>query len=132
MEHVNPSTLASTLEYGYSQAVTSRGGKIVHVAGQVAWDHDHNLVGKGDLAAQLKQAMENVGRALEAAGATFDDVVRVRLYVVDYKPSDIGAIADATTAVFSAETPPASLLIGVQSLYAEDYLVEIEVTAVVE
>ena len=64
--------------------------------------------------------------------AAFDDVVRIRFFVVDYKPSDIGAIGDATAAVFSAEKPPASLLIGVQSLYAEDYLVEIEVTAVVE
>ena len=68
----------------------------------------------------------------KAAGAAFDDVVRIRFFVVDYKPSDIGAIGDATAAVFSAEKPPASLLIGVQSLYAEDYLVEIEVTAVVE
>ena len=132
MEHLNPNTQASTLEYGYTQVVTSRGGTHVHVSGQVAWDLDHNLVGKGDLAAQVRQAMANVGRALEAAGAAFDDVVRIRFFVVDYKPSDIGAIGDATAAVFSAEKPPASLLIGVQSLYAEDYLVEIEVTAVVE
>lgn len=131
MEHVNPSTIASTLEYGYSQAVTSRGGRLVHVSGQVAWDLDHNLIGKGDLAAQARQAFANVGRALEAAGATFRDVVRIRIYVVDYKPSDIGAIGEATAAVFSADAPPASTLIGVQSLYADDYLIEIEVTAVV-
>ena len=57
------------------------------LAGQVAQDGDGQLVGPGDLAAQVEQAMLNVAAGLEAAGATFDDVAKTTLYVVDWDQS---------------------------------------------
>ena len=57
----------------------------MHVAGQVAYDAQGQLVCLGDLAGQVAQAYRNVGVALAAAGATFEDVVRLTVFAVDWK-----------------------------------------------
>jgi enamine deaminase RidA (YjgF/YER057c/UK114 family) len=132
MEHLNPATLFASLDYGFSQAVTTRGGKIVHASGQVAWDARKRIVGKGDLAIRLDQALKNVREALLSAGATPGDVVRMRIYVVGLKPGDVERVGLATRSFFPRDTPPASTLVGVQALSQEDFLVEIEVTAVTD
>jgi enamine deaminase RidA (YjgF/YER057c/UK114 family) len=131
-EHLNPETLFASLDYGFSQAVTTRGGQVVHASGQVAWDTQKRIVGKGDLATQLDQTLKNVREALLSAGATPGDVVRMRIYVVGLKPGDVEKIGLATRSFFPRDTPPASTLVGVQALSQEDFLVEIEVTAVTD
>ena len=73
-EFLNPPTMFAA--GGYSNAVTVSGGKMVFVAGQVAFDAKGNIVGRGDLRAQFRQTYENVRAALAAAGATPDDVVK--------------------------------------------------------
>jgi enamine deaminase RidA (YjgF/YER057c/UK114 family) len=130
-EHINPKSLFASLPFGFSQVVTSRGGTLVHVSGQTAWDTQRNIVGPGDLAAQTRKALENVRLALKAAGATTADVVRMRIYVVNYKREDVGVITGLLKEFFPAEKPPASTLLGVQSLAVPEFLIEIEVTAVV-
>jgi enamine deaminase RidA (YjgF/YER057c/UK114 family) len=129
-EYLNPDTLFPSRQFGFSQAVTTQGGKLVHCAGQTAWDKDMNLVGEGDLPKQLQQALENVRLALEAAGAKPEDVVRIKTYVADYKAEYIEPISKAM-ADFFKESAPASTLIGVQSLAIPGFMVEIEVTALV-
>jgi len=129
---LTPDTLFSSTEFGFAQVVTSRQGKFVHCAGQTAWDKNMQIVGAGDLARQLEQAFENVRLALEAGGANLDDVVRIRIYVVDYKPEQIEIIGQAMNSFFDKDNQPASTLLGVQSLALPEFLVEIEVTAVIE
>ena len=89
------------------------------------------VVGKGDLKAQLNQAWENVRLALAGSGATFQDVVKVTTYVVNYKPSMRDDLRAARLKFMADAKPPAATLVGVQSLASEDWLVEIEVTAVI-
>jgi enamine deaminase RidA (YjgF/YER057c/UK114 family) len=115
----------------YSQVVKATGSTTVYVAGQVALDAQGNLIGDGDLAAQTTQVMRNVGAALESAGATFADVVKITTYVVGYEPAHRAVIAAARRPFLPADTPPASTLVGVSALADPGWLVEIEAVAVI-
>jgi enamine deaminase RidA (YjgF/YER057c/UK114 family) len=116
---------------GYTHAVSVSGGRLIVIAGQVAFDHEGNLVGKGDLRAQAEKALDNLVKALAAAGASPADVVKVNTYVVNYKPSDYPIVREARARIFGGETPPASTLVGVQALAVEGLLIEIEAIAAV-
>ncbi|HJU11340.1 MAG TPA: RidA family protein [Candidatus Binataceae bacterium] len=117
---------------GYTHAVAVDGGRSIFIAGQVAFDLEGKLVGKGDLRVQSEKALENLVAALTAAGATPADVVKVNTYVVNYKSADYPIIREARARVFDGRNPPASTLIGVQALALEDLLIEIEAIAVVK
>jgi enamine deaminase RidA (YjgF/YER057c/UK114 family) len=117
---------------GYTHAVSVDAGRLIFVAGQVAFDKDGNLVGKGDLRAQLHQALDNLVAALAAAGASPADVVKVNTYVVNYKPADYPIIREARARIFQGPNPPASTLVGVQALALEDLLIEVEAIAAVK
>jgi enamine deaminase RidA (YjgF/YER057c/UK114 family) len=80
IERINPPKLMEPR--GYCHAVAARGARTLYLAGQGAYDREGKLVGKGDLRAQTEQAMSNLLVALEAAGATPDDVVKMNIYVV--------------------------------------------------
>ncbi len=116
---------------GYTHAVAVDGGRMVFVAGQVAFDQDGNLVGPGDLRAQADKALDNLVAALAAAGATAADVVKINTYVVSYKPADLAIVREARARFFGDQNPPASTLIGVQALAVEGLLIEIEAVAAV-
>ncbi len=127
---INPEALAAPR--GYTHVVTAQGGKMVFVSGQVAFDVKGEIVGKGDLGAQAKQAYENLKAALAAAGATPADVVKMNTYIVNYKPENLPVIREARSQAFSQENPPASTLVGVQALALEGLLIEVEAIAMVE
>lgn len=116
----------------YSHVAVASGTRTVYIAGQVANDETGATVGVGDLAAQTEQVLRNLGRALEAAGASFADVVKITTYVVDYKPEQRAIISKARTPFFAGRTPPASTLVGVQALAAPEWLIEIEAIAVID
>jgi len=116
----------------YSHTVVARGGRTVYIAGQVPMDADGKLVGGSDLGAQTAQAMKNVGIALAAAGAGFEDIVKLTTYVVNYKPEHRAIIGKVRSASFAKGPPPASTLVGVSALAMPEWLVEIEAIAVVE
>jgi enamine deaminase RidA (YjgF/YER057c/UK114 family) len=117
----------------YHHVAVATGSKQIHLAGQVAWDADGNLVAPGDLAGQIAQVYRNVAKSLAAAGATFNDVVRFTWYVADWEKSKIDAFVagvDQAAREFELSTPPATL-IGVSTLYEPGILIEAEVTAVI-
>ncbi|MFI5542355.1 RidA family protein [Streptomyces sp. NPDC051815] len=117
----------------YRQVAIATGSRLVFVAGQVAWDADGVTVGAGDLAAQVERCYLNVATALAAAGATFADVAKLTVYVVDWTPDMMPllqeGIARAAAKLGVTPVPPASLL-GVAALDVPEHLVEIEATAV--
>jgi enamine deaminase RidA (YjgF/YER057c/UK114 family) len=116
---------------GYSHAAMIEGGRTVFVSGQVALDADGKLVGKGDLRAQMEQALKNLVAVLRSAGASPADIVKLNTYVVNYSADDLPAIREVRAKFFGAGEPPASTLIGVQALAFEGLLVEIEAVATV-
>ncbi len=127
---VNPKALFNSLQYGFSQAVVTRGGRMVHVAGQTAWDAKRRIVGRGNLRAQVRKSLQNLAVALDAAGAALENVARLRIYVVKMKQNDVLIVGQEIRRFFPARTPPACTLLGVQALASSDFLVEIEATAV--
>ena len=128
-QFLNPPSLCKT--YGWTHVVASTGGKTIHISGQTAFDASGQVVGKGDLKRQTEQTFENLRLALAAAGATWNDVVVTRLYVVNFKPELLPIIREVRSRFVSPEHPPASTLVGVTALTHPDWLIEIEATAVV-
>ncbi|QEU97142.1 RidA family protein [Streptomyces kanamyceticus] len=104
-------------------------GRFVAISGQLALDEDGKLVGEGDAAAQAHQVFENLRRCLTAAGATFDDVVKLTYFVTDM--AHMRAIRGARDAFLDPERLPASSAVQVGALVAPEYLMEIEAFAVV-
>lgn len=131
-KHINPRNLFPSVQHGFSQIVTSQGGKTVYISGQTAWDAEKRIVGGMNLGEQTRQALRNIRTAVEAAGAALADVAAVRIYVVNYKPADAGSVGEAFREFFPGEGPPASTLIGVSALAVEDFMIEIEAIAVIE
>jgi reactive intermediate/imine deaminase len=106
-----------------------RSGRMVFVAGQVAVDEHGQTVGVGDLGAQTRQVLTNIGKVLRAGGATFDDVVKVTVFVTDL--DNLSALQVVRPEFFKAPYP-ASTLVKVAQLIRPEWLVEIEAIAVVE
>lgn len=116
---------------GYTHVVVAKPGKLVFIAGQVANDKQGKLVGKDDLKVQATQVFENLKSALAASGATFNDVVKINWYIKSYKPELLPILRDVRNMYINKSAPPASTLVGVASLFQEDYLLEVEAVAVI-
>ena len=127
-QFLNPPGLAPT--NGWTQVVTSTAGKTIYVSGQVSVDERGQLVGKGDLEAQTEQTFANLVVALRAVGASFRDVVKMNLYVVGLKPELVPLLRAVRARYVNREHPPASTLVGVSALVGPDWLIEIDVVAV--
>jgi enamine deaminase RidA (YjgF/YER057c/UK114 family) len=110
---------------GYSRAV--RVGAIVEVAGTTAVDDDGAVVGVGDPYTQAQYALAKIERALAAAGARMEDVVRTRMYVTDISRWE--EVGRAHSERFG-DIRPAATMVEVKALIRPDLLVEIEVTAI--
>lgn len=105
---------------------------MVFISGQTAWDAQKNIVGGDSLLEQARQALCNVQMAVQAAGGTLKDIVALRIYIVNYQPDSATAIGSALREFFSPENSPASTWIGVSALAVPEFLIEIEVTAVLD
>jgi enamine deaminase RidA (YjgF/YER057c/UK114 family) len=119
----------------YAQLSIASGSRLVHLSGQVARDADGEPVGQDDLAAQTAQAFRNVGAALHAAGATFDDVAKLTVYVVDWRPEKMAQLGEGLQQVsgeLRGDPRRPITLIGVSALGEPDLLIEIEAVAVLE
>jgi enamine deaminase RidA (YjgF/YER057c/UK114 family) len=114
---------------GFSMGVVQRQGHVIHFTGQVAWDEEENLIGKGDIRLQTRQCFRNVKAVLEAVGGNFDDLVSITTYFTSR--DQLPVIQQVRGEFLSADNPPASTSVMVAGLGHEDFLVELTPVAVI-
>lgn len=102
-------------------------GRLVFVSGMTARNRDGAVTGVGDVSAQTHQVCRNLRAAMEAAGGSLDDIVRVDVYVRNME--DFEAIHAVRRQYFTGE-PPSSTLVEVSKFVNKDYLIEINAIAV--
>jgi len=112
----------------YSHVVTVTGGTHVFIAGQLARDGDGNLVGRGDMRAQIEQVGKNLQQCLAAAGAKLDDLVKTTTYVTDIE--EFFKHAEIRMRYFGPALPT-STTVEVRRLSHPDFMVEVEAMAVI-
>jgi enamine deaminase RidA (YjgF/YER057c/UK114 family) len=127
IRRVNPGAVHKPIGYSHLTEVT--GGRLVFTSGQVAVDPAGNIVGEGDISAQVTRVFENLKSALTAVGADFTHVVKFTYFITD--PSQIGAVREIRNRYIDTESPPASTLVVVAALARPAWLIEIEAVAAV-
>src|SRR5262249_12829892 len=130
-QNIQPQALAPRVVGGHvlsSHVVVVEGKKTVYGPGQLARDGNGNVVGAGDMRAQMRQVGENIKAALAAAGATLADIVKTNTYVTDIE--EFFKHVDVRMEYFGAL--PTSTTVEVRRLAHPDLLVEVEVIAVVD
>lgn len=127
----NPAGVPASAHKAFSNvAVIPLGDRtLLMLAGQVAWDADHKIVGGGDLRAQTRRVMDLIGQVLAAHGATFADVVSLRTFLTDI--SRIREYGEVRAEYFPGLPAPTSTTVEVSSLFLPDALIEVEATAIV-
>jgi 2-iminobutanoate/2-iminopropanoate deaminase len=113
-------------EYGYAQAVKI--GDTIYVSGQVSHDDNGNIVGRGDMEAQMRQAYVNIQKLLVHYGATMENIVDEILFVTDMDAA-FGAAVKCRQEVFSGNPVVASTIIQIQRLAFPDLMIEIRCVA---
>ena len=113
----------------FPHAVSVEGKRMICVSGQLAWDKDGNAVGVGDMRAQFRQVGENIKTALEAAGASLEDIVKTNTYVTDI--NEFFNCVDIRQEYFGPGWPT-STTVEVSRLAHPDMVIEIEAIAVVD
>lgn len=126
---INPDALFDSVRYGFSQITVGQGSRFVTISGQVGWNEHGEIVGKGDLKTQMIKSLQNLDAAIQAADGTLDDIVSLRIYIVQSVMSESAAVREGLQQFFP-NNPPTATWIGVQGLANADFLVEIEAFAV--
>jgi 2-iminobutanoate/2-iminopropanoate deaminase len=128
VKRTNPPALSAPTGYTHIVEVTGP-NRTIYISGQIAYDKDGKIVGPaGDMKAQAEQVFRNLKAALDAAGATFADVVKMNSYITDMSKAQ--AVRDVRAQYFK-DAMPASTFVEVKGLVRPELLLEIEVVAVV-
>lgn len=129
---VNPPDIVKPVGFSHGVAVT--GGRLLFLAGQVAFDKDGHVVGKGDIAAQFRQVCENMKAIIASQGGTLQDVVSMTIYVLDRASYQAhGKAIGQVYREYFGRHYPAMTLVEVKGLYDGDLgcMLEIQAVAVV-
>lgn len=127
VQYINPDGLSKNP--AFSQVVTTEGkGKTIYVGGQNAVNAQGEIVGKGDIAEQTEQVMKNLQTALSASGATFDNLIKLSIFIVQGQDLSRGFQASRKY-LGTLKNPPAITGLFVAALAHPDYLVELEAIA---
>ena len=127
ISHINPEGLSRNP--AFSQVVTTQGsGKTVYVGGQDAINAANEIIGKGNIARQTDQVMKNLQTVLSACGATFENLVKLNIYMVEGQDLHSGFQISQKYLGHLANPPAISVLV-VSGLANPDFLIEIDAIA---
>ena len=123
IERLNPEGM--TQPTGYTHLV--KFDNLLFIAGQVSLDADGNVIGAGDMKAQVRQALENLKTILASQGADFTNIVKTNVFTTDM---ELYFESGEIRREYFAGHAPASTLVQIERLARPVFLVEIEAIAV--
>jgi enamine deaminase RidA (YjgF/YER057c/UK114 family) len=128
VRYLNPETLPKPAGYAHVVDAPAR-GRLIHVSGQVALDRSGTLIGAGDFREQATRCFENLKAALAAAGADFQHVVKINMFVLDM--AHLQTLREVRDRYVDTAKPPASTLVQVSRFFRDDLMFEVDATAVI-
>ena len=132
-EFLSPKTLIPPGGAGYSHVAKVNKGTTVYLSGQVSSDATGKLIGEGNFEAQVEQVFHNLKLAVEAAGGTMADIVKLNYYVVaELDLATVPKLRPIRDRYINVENPPASTFLVVTRLMRPGWLIEIEAVAAID
>ena len=132
-EFINPKTLIPPGPAGYSHVAKVNRGALVYISGQVPSDASGKLIGEGDFEAQVEQIFSNLKIAVESAGGTMADIVKLNYYLVaEVDQAIVPKLRPIRDRYINVEKPPASTFVVVSRLMRPGWLIEIEAVAAID
>jgi enamine deaminase RidA (YjgF/YER057c/UK114 family) len=125
----NPKGMWGPNGRAFSQGVVAGDGQTIHVTGQVAWDEHGNVVGVGDVRAQMETCIANIETVLDRVGGRLDDIVSLTIYFLQRE--HLPVIQEVRARHFRAGSAPVSVLLQVPGLVIPEFLIELVPIAVV-
>lgn len=113
-------------EKDYAQSV--KVGDTIYLSGQVSHDDKGNLVGPGDMQAQLRQVYTNIQKLLAQHGATMENIVDETIFVTDMDTAFAAAVKYRKE-IYGGTPVVASTIVQIQRLAFPEYLIEIKCVA---
>jgi enamine deaminase RidA (YjgF/YER057c/UK114 family) len=132
-EFISPKALIAPGPAGYSHVAKVDRGAIVYISGQVPSDASGKLIGEGDFEAQVEQIFDNLKIAVEAAGGTMADIIKLNYYLVaDVDQAIVPKLRPIRDRHINVENPPASTFVVVSRLMRPGWMIEIEAVAAID
>jgi enamine deaminase RidA (YjgF/YER057c/UK114 family) len=132
-QFISPKTLIAPGPARYSHVAKVNRGTIVYLSGQVPSDASGNVVGEGDFEAQVEQVFRNLKIAVEAAGGTMADIVKLNYYLAaEVDQANVPKLRPIRDRYLNVENPPASTFVVVSRLMRPGWLIEIEAVAALD
>lgn len=129
-EFINPKDLIAPGPAGYSHVAKVNRGTLVYISGQVPSDASGKLIGEGDFEAQVEQIFSNIKVAVEAAGGTMADIIKLNYFLVaDVDQAIVPKMRPIRDRYINVANPPASTFVVVSRLMRQGWMIEIEAVA---
>ena len=132
-EFINPKALIAPGPAVYSHVAKVVSGSIVYISDQVPSDASGKMIGEGDFEAQVEQVFANLKIAVEAAGGTMADIVKLNYFLSsEVNPADVPKMRPIRDRYLNLAEPPASTFVAVSRLMRPGWLIEIEAVAAID
>jgi 2-iminobutanoate/2-iminopropanoate deaminase len=125
----NPPTVSKSNGYSHAAEIDLGKSKMLIISGQVAMDVEGKVVGENNFEQQTEQVFKNIKAIIENSGGTMNDVVKITIYLRDV--SNITKFREIRNKYINVNNPPASTLVEITDLARDEFLVEVEATAVI-